>query len=162
MDIITRFLITAILSCAGAFVGVFFSNRFKTKASYYVALVDFINHTLAQVKFRKDPIKSIMLSFMALGETPLNKNLQEYIDADTPLSLTLTRGILKKHELEEVRQFLISLGTLDSSTQIFELEAYKEKFTHILVATKEKKQVFAPLCIKLGFFAGLALGIIII
>ncbi|MCL2847940.1 MAG: stage III sporulation protein AB [Firmicutes bacterium] len=162
MSIITRFLIVASLSAAGAMGGLYFSKRLKTRASYYEALVDFINHTLTQVKFRKDPIKKIMQSFIDLGETPLNKNLLEYIAVDTPNSLSLSRGVLKTGEIEEIKQFLVSIGTLDSQTQIFELEAYKEKFNHILVVANEKKRIFGGMYVKLGFFAGLALGIIVI
>jgi len=162
MSIITRFLIAASLSAAGAMGGLFFSKRLKTKADYYVALIDFINHTLTQIKFRKDPIKKIIQNFVNLGDSPLNKNLLEYIEADTPQLLLLSKGILKAGEIEEVKQFLVSLGTLDSVTQICELEAYKEKFSQSVVIANEKKRVFSGMYVKLGFLAGLALGIIII
>jgi len=159
---ITRFLLAAAASALGAMVGLYFSKRLKQKANYYGALIDFINHTLTQIKFRKDPIKKIMHDFVSFADTPLNKNLQEYIEAAAPENLHLSRGILKKAELAEVKQFLLSLGTLDSTTQIFELEAYKEKFASTKTHFGDKRKTYSSMYVKLGFLAGLAVGIIII
>ena len=159
---ITRFLLAAATTVVGALIGLLFSKRLKQKANYYSSLVDFINHLLAQIKFRKDPIKKVMQDFLDLAETPLSKNLAEYIAAPAPENLSLSRGILKRAELIEIKQFLLSLGTLDSTTQIFELEAYKEKFNSQKEKYAQKQKTFSSMYVKLGFLAGLAVGIIII
>jgi len=161
MSFTTRLLIVASLSCSGAMVGLFFSKRLKQRAAYYGALVDFITHLQAQVRFRKDPIKSIAAGFVALSETPFNKNLLEYTAGVDPKALTLSRGVLKPHELLKVQAFLSSLGTLDSDTQLFELEAHKARFSSLATLASSKKKANSSMYIKLGFMAGLALGVII-
>jgi len=162
MDIITRLLIAAASSCAGAFVGLFFSKRVKRRASYYEALLDFIGHVNSEIKFRKNSVKKICEDFLASNQTPFNKNLSEFASTPIPYNMVLSRGVLKKTELEEVRQFLLSLGTLDSETQSLDLELQREKFSAIADKNAKKRTQFSSMYVKLGFLAGLALGIIIL
>ena len=114
------------------------------------------------MKFRKNPLKIIVRDFMAAGETPLSNNLSEYAAAADPTAATLSHGALKRAESAEVQKFLSSLGSLDSDTQVFELEAYALKFAGAESDASEKNKKFSAMYIKLGFFAGLALGILIL
>jgi len=155
-------LIAAASSCAGAMGGLYFSKRVKARAAYYEALVGFINQIISEIKFRKNPIKIIAEEYMKMKVSALNTHLTEYVQSPNPTSLQLSRGVLKPNELERVRLFLESLGTLDSETQILELEAHKEKFSLEAKKTLEHQQKFSGMYVKLGFFAGLALGIIIL
>jgi len=160
---ITRLLISAASSVAGSFVGLFFSKRVKKKAAYYDALLDFIAHITSEVKFRKNSVRQICNNFLATSsDTPFNKNLLEFSEASNPFEIVLSRGVLKKSELVEVRQFLASIGTLDSETQIMELELAKEKFSTLSKKNNETKHKFSSMYVKLGFLAGLALGIILL
>ena len=160
--IITKFLLVIIASAAGTFGGMYLSRRLKTRAGYYAALGAFINHISSEVKFRKNPIKIIVADFLADNETPLSKNLSEYADAPDPISAVLSRGVLKKTESAEVQKFLSSLGYLDSDTQVCELQLYKEKFAALSSDASEKSKKYAAMYVKLGFFLGLALGIVVL
>ena len=162
MDLITRLFIAAVSSVAGSLGGLFFSKRLKARAEYYDALIRFINHILSEVRFRKNPIKAIVQDFMNIGETPLTKNLSEYSSAADPKNPALSRGVLKPAEAGEIKLFLSSLGTLDSETQVFELDAYKEKFSLHARKTADRREKFSSMYVKLGFFAGLAAGILIL
>ena len=162
MDWITKFVIAAVAAAAGSMGGLFFSKRLKTRAGYYRALTGFISHILSEVKFRKNPLKTIVSDYIKLGETPLNKNLSEYLNAADPKNLSLTKGSLKTAELAEVKNFLSSLGALDSATQVCELEAYKEKFSALALHTAQVRDKHSSMYVKLGFFIGLAAGILVL
>ena len=99
---------------------------------------------------------------MSQNESPFSKNLAEFADAPDPKTVRLTKGVLKQAEIPEVQGFLSSLGSLDSDTQIFELEVYKEKFSAASAAAAEKSDKLSAMYIKLGFFLGLALGIVLL
>ncbi|MCL2375503.1 MAG: stage III sporulation protein AB [Firmicutes bacterium] len=162
MDIGLRFLIASICAAAGSLVGLFFSKRLRARAGYYEALSNFVSHLLTEVRFRKNPVKAIAAEFTALGETPFSKNLGEYIKSQNPQEIMLSKGALKKAELPEVQKFFSSLGTLDASTQIFELEAVKDKFAKKSDEVEKRRDRYASMYVKLGFFAGLALGILVL
>ena len=140
----------------------YFSKKLAARADYYKALTACINHISSEVKFRQNPIKMVVESFMRLGETPLSKNLAEYLTAFDPTLLQLSKGVLKEKESMEVQKFFGSLGSLDSDTQVFELETYQEKFERIAQETAEKRSKYSALYIKLGFFIGLAAGILLL
>ena len=162
MDIITRLLIAAASSCAGAFIGLFFSKRIKKRAAYYEGLIDFIGFVSGEIKFRKNSVKQICSDFLSQKQTPFSKNLSEFASSDIPHNMVLSKGVLKKTELEQVRLFLLSLGTLDSETQTLDLELQKEKFASIYEKKAKSKTQYSSMFVKLGFLAGLALGIIIL
>ena len=162
MNIITRLLIAAASACSGALVGLFFLKRLKTRAQYFAAVNDFISHVSSEIKFRKNPLKQIVSDFLATNQTPFSKNLTEFNLANSPNELVLSKGVLKKTELEQVRLFLLSLGTLDSETQTLDLELQKEKFASIYEKKAKSKTQYSSMFVKLGFLAGLALGIIIL
>jgi len=146
----------------GAVVGLYFSKRLQRRAAYFDALMDLINLFLSEMKFKKTTTKQVLTEFRDRAKTPLNTNLTEYIDCTDFSNLKLSKGGLTISERAEVNKFLLSLGTSDSHTQIFELENFKEKFSQMQNIAQEKRKKYAPMCIKLGFLAGLAIGIIII
>ncbi|MCL2062575.1 MAG: stage III sporulation protein AB [Firmicutes bacterium] len=162
MNAITKLLLVCIASAAGAMAGLFFSKRLKARAEYYKALLAFANHVLGEVKFRRNPIKTVMRDFMSLGETPFSKNLTEYLDAQNPNALKLTRGCLKQNEAEEVKKFLAALGGLDADTQVSQLEADKLRFAPLAETAAQHYTKYASTYIKLGFLVGLAAGILIL
>ena len=162
MNMITKLLLVCVASAAGAMTGLFFSKRLKARANYYKALVAFLNHIIAEVKFRRNPIKTVIREFMAFGETPLSKNLSEYLAEADPKNLKLSRGSLKQAELAEVKKLLSGLGASDADTQNFELEAEKAKFTPISETAAQHSAKYAASYVKVGFLLGLALGILIL
>ena len=159
---INRFLIIAISMALGAVVGLYFSKRLTRRAAYFDALMDLVNLFLSEMKFRKTTTKQVVAEFRDNSKTPLNTNLTEYINCTDFSNLKLSKGLLTENERIDVKKFLLSLGTSDSHTQIFELENFKDRFLQMQNTAQEKRKKYASLYIKLGFLAGLALGIIII
>lgn len=162
MSIGTKLLLVSVATAAGTMTGLFFSKRLKARSEYYKALIAFMNYILAEVKFRRNPVKAIIRDFMNLGETPLSKNLSEYLETDDPKDLKLTKGYLKSAETFEIRKFLSALGSVDAETQSFELEAEKERFSGVAAAAALHREKYSSMYIKLGFFAGLALGVLLL
>lgn len=158
----TILLIISLCAFCGTMVGLFFGNRLVKKDEYFKSLLALTNKILTEVKFRQNTIKSIFKEFSENNKTQLNIHINDFLNCTNYSNLNLTKRIILEKELIEVKNFFLSLGTVDSQTQIFELENYKNIFTEFSAeATKNRKQK-ASMYVKLGFFAGLALGLIII
>lgn len=158
----TNILILSLACFSGTIVGFYFAKRLKDKANYYASLSELINFISSEVAFRRNAITSIMYSFLSTNKSPLVKNINEYIASFDSGNLVLSQGALKKTELEEVRLFFAALGSLDSFTQINELNLQSIKFNDKKVITQNNYKQHYSMYIKLGFFAGLALGIILL
>lgn len=159
---ITKFLIVALCIVAGTMTGTVFSKKLGKRSEYLESLLNLINVIISEIKFRKSVTKNILSEFCSADSSLLTNHLNEYINCEDYSGFELSKSILSKEETEEVKKLLLSLGTADSKTQIFELENYKLKFTDMYKTADEKKKKFGGLYIKLGFFAGLTLGVIIL
>ncbi|MDR2201796.1 MAG: stage III sporulation protein AB [Clostridiales bacterium] len=157
------FLILSLAALAGSMTGLMFGKRLSRREAYFADAVDFINLFITEVKFRKNSTKQIVSEFLNARSTPLRLNLTEYLECgDYSSGLSLTRGLASASEAAEIKKLLLCLGTADSETQIFELENFKERFAVYAAAAADKRKKFAAVYVKLGFFGGLALGIILI
>lgn len=159
---VTKFLIVSLCITAGTMTGAVFSKRLKSRACYFDELLGLVNRIMAEVKFRKNTTKSILTEFCKECTSPLVGHLTEYLNCTDYSALKLSKSILTNDETEEVRKLLLSLGTSDSTTQLFELENSRLKVSQMLVTAEEKRKKLGGTYIKLGFFAGLTLGIIIL
>ena len=159
---ITKFLIVALCIVTGTMTGAVFSKKLGLRSEYFENLLNLINIIMSEVKFRKSSTKKILSEFCETNSSSLTLHLEDYIKCDDFSKLKLSKSVLSKEETEEVKKLLLSLGTADSKTQIFELENDKLKFTDMFKTADEKKKRLGGLYIKLGFFAGLTLGIIIL
>jgi len=146
----------------GAMAGLYFSKRLTKRANYFDSLMELLNLFMSEMKFKKTTTKQVLAEFQDRGKTPLNININEYIDCNDFSSLKLSKGILTDSERNEVKKFFLSLGTSDSHTQIFELENFRERFSQMQNQAQEKRKKYGSMSIKLGFLAGLAVGIIFI
>ncbi len=159
---ITKFLIVALCMVAGTMTGVMFSKKLVKRAEYFEKMLNLVNAIISEVKFRKSATKTILSEFCKSDGSLLSEHLRTYIECEDFSSFALSKNFLNEEEKREIERLFLSLGTSDSQTQIFELENYKLKISDMLKAADEKKKKFGGLYIKLGFFAGLALGIIIL
>ncbi len=159
---ITKFLIVALCMVAGTMTGAVFSKKLVKRAEYFENLLDLVNAIISEVKFRKSTTKTILSEFCGSDGSLLSEHLKTYIDCEDFSSFRLSKSFLSKEEAAEIEKLFLSLGTSDSKTQIFELENYKLKILNMRETANEKKKKLGGLYIKLGFFAGLTLGIIIL
>ena len=158
----TKLLMVALSMVAGTMGGLILSKRLSRRAEYFDALLNLNNLIISEVKFRKSTTKAILSEFVKTSNSPLNSTLNEYILCGDISKLTISKGVLTKAEAAEIKKFLLSLGTADSVTQIFELENYKVKFIQMKEAAFEKRKKYGGMYVKLGFLLGIAIGIIII
>lgn len=158
----TKILILSLACFSGTIIGFYFAKRLKDRANYYASLSELINFISSEVSFRRNAIANIMNSFLSTNHSPLGKNINEYVASLESGNLVLSQGVLKKTELQEVHLFFSGLGSLDSFTQINELNLQSIKFNDKKVITQNNYKQHYSMYIKLGFFAGLALGIILL
>ena len=158
---VTKFLIVTLCMVAGTMTGAVFSKKLSKRAEYFESLLRLVNVIISEVKFRKSSTKKILSDFCETDNSYLKENLKEYINCEDFSTLKLSKNILNNEEIHNVKSLLLSLGTTDGNTQIFELENYKLKISDTYKTAEEKKKKLGGLYIKLGFFAGHTLGIII-
>ncbi len=159
---LNKLLITALCIVAGTMVGLIFSNRLKKRADFFKSVDLFIDTLVSEVSFRKSSIKKIMSDFINANNSLFNNNLNEYVSCQDISSLKLSRGVVNEIELSDIRKFFVSLGRSDTSTQLTELMNYKSKYSQIFKDADEKRKKFGAMYIKLGFFLGIMLGIVLL
>ena len=159
---ITKFLIVSLCILSGTMTGVIFSKKLTKRSEYFASLLRLINIIISEMKFRKSTTKKILSEFYERDTSPLKEHLKEYIECDDLSELKLSKNVLTTEESADVKTLLLSLGTADSNTQIFELENRKLQIAEKSKNADDKRKKFGSMYIKLGFFAGLTLGIIIL
>lgn len=159
---ITKMLIVALCILAGTMTGLIFSKKLKNRANYYKSAAAFVDTLITEVSFKKSTIKKIMNDFLVSNNSAFNNDINEYLSCADKNSLILKKGVLNESECYEMKKFFQSLGQSDAQTQITELENYKKLFGKFYSEAEEKMKKNGGMYIKLGFFAGLALGIILL
>lgn len=158
-----------IVFCAivvGTMGGLALQKNQTRRTKYFRDFINLITVIIGEVKFRQAKIKDILSSFQAANQTPISAVITEYLTAmDTNQDLKNflpAKTKLKDNERELVREFFVSLGTSDCQTEIFMLENFNMRFDEIYQMYEARDKKYGSLYIKLGFFVGLALGIILL
>ena len=133
----------------------------KSKVSYYAACVRLTERLIADVSFRRDNLLSLLKQFGDEEKGELGRQIEAFLAAPyAPFSPTGT--LLTKTDKHLLSAFFASLGQSDAETQIYELHAYQKQFEEKYTAERETFKKSGSMELKLFFFFGLAVGILIL
>lgn len=161
---ITKLCIICLCVVGCSMVGLKFNKDSAERVRYYENLLLLINNIISTVQFRQESLKSVLLQFTENNKSTLNTTIQEFLKHldDNAVEFKPSKLKLKPDEMAQISDFFCSLGHSDSETQLFELNAYKNRFEEKKAFYAEKHKKFGGLFLKLSFMLGLALGILII
>lgn len=161
---ITKFCIICLSVVSCSMLGLLLNKNSQRRVKYFENFNALILTLISEIKFRQESLKNILSNFNQNNSSDLSVNISEYLDflSGEKKELVLSKNKLTPKELEEVRNFFISLGTSDSDTQLFELDNFKQKFDLIYGEVSGKHKKNGGLYLKLSFLIGLSIGIIII
>ena len=147
----------------GTTVGVLLNKRSGNKAKYFREVVGLCDSLERNLMFRRDKLQQA-LTETNVEQKLLNKHIEQFCQFLTSGGdkLVLEKGCLKDSELTNVQKFFLSLGGGDSATEHNILASYKEEFGQLKSKYKESHDRLGGAYTKLGFLAGLALGILLI
>jgi len=128
---------------------------------YFEELVRIIERLISDIKFSQLKIEGILSDYTS-SSGQITKNLAEYREFLLGGELKLSRGMLTKREHRLVFEFFERLGALDLDTQINELENRKSAFVGILEGARDKNKRYGKAFVKLGFFSGLLVGVLLL
>ncbi|MCL2599201.1 MAG: stage III sporulation protein AB, partial [Firmicutes bacterium] len=141
----------------GCLVGVYFYKRYKARCQFFVDIVGLIDALMIDVRYKQEGLPSILRDYQTAIKSELLKTISDYLAGRLE---NTKHTILTKQEMHKVKQFFLSLGRLDSDTQLLVLEGYKQEFVVLCSVAKEKFSKYGGTAIKLGFLLGMGVGIL--
>jgi len=146
----------------GTMTGLFFSKRSAARARYFAGLVDLTDELRRNLMFRKDKLV-VFLSAAKPNEKLLAKHIDGFCrHVNEGGADFLCKGYLKNNELAVVQKFFLGLGAGDATTELEALQSHKDNFASIYAKVKASNDRIGAAYTKLGFLAGLAVGILFI
>ena len=149
-------------SALGLVVGNFVCKRYRQKRVYYEEILNLICRIESDLSFVQSKISDLFSSLDDVRCEELKVHCQEFKKVVSGEDSELTRFNFSSDEYSEISSFFSSLGTSDLSTQLSQLKYYKDKFTVRFENSKNCEKSKGKPSVKLGFFMGLAVGIVIL
>ena len=155
-------LFMVFMACvAGVMGGLVLSNRTRNRERYFAELLNLMDRLISDISFLQQPVDQILKMFECKS-VHLSKNISEYLDFTQGCDFSFSGTVLTKREAEIIKDFFDRLGTLDLNSQLNELSAKRSLFAQFHAAAEKRNNSFGKAYIKLGFLAGLAVGILLI
>ncbi|MBE5730563.1 MAG: hypothetical protein E7350_01250 [Clostridiales bacterium] len=154
-------LIVALCALCGLMIGLSLTKRQREREAYYREFNGLCAHIISNISYRADKIADVV-DGIEWQSSALRKNMEEYKAYVSGGELSLTQGVLTKGELAAVKEFFLRLGRYDGETQLAELKQRQSELTIRYKEIKDKNDIQGNMYVKLGFLAGLLLGILLI
>lgn len=144
-------------------LSLYYSNRLK----FFRNLELLFEKLSLEINFSQNKLISIMQDFTTNNKEVLKviNNYIEVLNSDlksTNEILFKDIKILNEEEKNILNLFFSSLGKLDVSNQIKQLEGQKEQLKQFYLKAEQEAQKYVPLYMKLGIIIGLAFALIFI
>lgn len=137
-------------------------RQYKERCVLFESVNDFFRQMQLNLSFQKQKIKEI------LEKTSIKKNNREiytiyleYLTSGKTLDLSGIK-ILNEAEQEQISGMLLSLGKNNTESEIKQLEVYEKYLQDKIQSSKQEKEKYCPLIIKLSFLFSVGLVILFI
>ncbi|MBR2970567.1 MAG: hypothetical protein IKC48_02080 [Clostridia bacterium] len=154
-------LIVALSALCGLMIGIALTKRQREREAYYREFSGLCAHIISNISYRADKIADVV-SGIEWQSSALQKNVEEYKAYVSGGELSLSQGVLTKAELAAVKEFFVRLGRYDGETQLAELKQRQNELALCYKEIKDKNDKQGNMYVKLGFLAGLLLGILLV
>lgn len=150
-----KLLIAFLCAVSGAMIGVCLYKRSKSECDYLSQLVGLCDKLYQDIDFRNEPVPVLLNEFKCTCSKRLSDRIDMYLSGSYN-----AKGKLSAKALT-VDSFFGELGKTDREGQVSMIKGYRQKFNNYYAEAEKKHKTYSSLYIKLGFLAGLAVGILI-
>ena len=151
--------VLAIVVCT--FVGYKMSEKYSLRSEFFNDFYRFNREMINQLTYFKRRIPEIISNFSCKNQfSILLDDYREYINGK---KLCLDKfWYLSLEEKELITAYFVLLGKSDATSQLNNLNSYNEKLKNLTTDTVNEEKKYKKLYVKLGFFAGLSVFVLII
>lgn len=151
--------VLAIIVCT--FVGYKMSEKYTLRSELFDDFYRFNREMINQLTYFKRRIPEIISNFSCKNQFLILLN--EYKDYINGKDLSLDKfWYLSIDEKELITAYFVLLGKSDALSQLNNLNSYNEKLKNLATDTINEEKKYKKLYVKLGFFAGLSVFVLII
>ena len=145
-----------IFSCV--WFGVLYSRKLTSRYMIFYELIQFLKVYEENISFRQDNLKDISKRFLENCKSEFAIILRESILCENCARVES----LSHKEISFIRQVLLSLGKNDKDTEIQKVKHLQFLANEQVMKTKESKEKYSMLSIKISFFVGLLLVVLLL
>lgn len=164
-----KFILVGIILIGTAYIGYGLSHYYRKRKRFFEDIILFCDKLSVDISFSKEFLSSIISNNLQSFSNEFSQVLKVYLDYlknnETSLSsenLFKKTSLIKNDEKETITLFLKSLGRLDASNQVAEINNFKTKFSSFKDSAEEENKKFGSLSLKLMILLGLLVVIILI
>lgn len=151
--------VLAIVVCT--FVGYKMSEKYSLRSEFFNDFYRFNREMINQLTYFKRRIPEIISNFSCKNQFSIL--LDEYREYINGKNLCLDKfWYLSLEEKELITAYFVLLGKSDATSQLNNLNSYNEKLKNLTTDTVNEEKKYKKLYVKLGFFAGLSVFVLII
>lgn len=164
-----KFVLIGVIVLGMAYIGVGIAKFYRTRKRFFEDIVLLCEKLCVDISFSKENLKTIVENNMECFAKELKTVVSNYVcfletneSSLEKQNLFEKKCVLKEDEKEVCLLFFKSLGRLDASNQICEIENFKAKFLSLKSVAEEENKKFGSLSLKLMLLFGVLIGIILI
>ncbi len=153
-----RLFLGVVLLIICTFIGYIKSNKYYFRRLFYDDFLQFNSRLKNEVAFKQSTIKNLLEN--EKSETDFIKVLKTNIifNQDLPFNI----NYLNETELKQYKDYVLDIGTGDKVLQMEFLQRVDEEVSKKQKQCREDEEKYKKLYVKLGFFIGLILLILVL
>lgn len=164
-----KFILIGVVLVGMGYIGFGFARFYRRRKRFFADLILFCEKLCVDISFSKETLKTIVSSNLTNFSKDFKNVLERYLDflslkssEVTPNLLFKGSTLLSKEEQENIALFFKSLGRLDVSCQVVDINNFKNKFLNFQSNADEENKKFGSLSLKLMLLFGALVVIILI
>jgi stage III sporulation protein AB len=164
-----KFILVGVVLVGMGYIGFGFARFYRRRKRFFADLILFCEKLCVDISFSKETLKTIVSSNLTNFSKDFKNVLERYLDflslkssEVTPNLLFKGSTLLSKEEQENIALFFKSLGRLDVSCQVVDINNFKNKFLNFQSNADEENKKFGSLSLKLMLLFGALVVIILI
>lgn len=164
-----KFILVGVVLVGMGYIGFGFARFYRRRKRFFADLILFCEKLCVDISFSKETLKTIVSSNLTNFSKDFKNVLERYLDflslkssEVTPNLLFKGSTLLSKEEQKNIALFFKSLGRLDVSCQVVDINNFKNKFLNFQSNADEENKKFGSLSLKLMLLFGALVVIILI
>lgn len=164
-----KYILFAVIVLGISYIGYGISKYYRKRKRYFEDLILVAERLSVDISFSKDNLQTILTNSIDSYGNDLKNSIKGYIEYlknnGKELSNNLIfkkSSLIKDEEKETVFLFFKSLGRLDASNQISEINNFKTKFVALRDSADIENKKFGSLSFKLAILFALLITILLI
>jgi stage III sporulation protein AB len=164
-----KYLLIAIIVMGVSYIGYGISRYYRKRKRYFEDLILLSERLSVDISFSKDNLQTILKNSIDSYGNDLKSSIKGYMEFlknnEKELSNNLIfkkSSLIKDEEKETVFLFFKSLGRLDASNQVSEINNFKIKFVSLRDDAENDNKKFGSLSFKLAILFALMIIILLI